>query len=169
MSNSVSFSKYPISLSVSVDLVSFIACAIILSATYSIQAWFSGGLPYFLVKAATKVFEAGCRGVIPDRRPRAAQIAFAGGPGIGGVEVEADDRVGQAELGILLDQVGDLVAGKVAADHVGLGLTDLQKIRAEIGTSVATSSSPIRVPPLASKKAFAARSRSWPKCNRRSA
>jgi len=30
------------------------ACAIILNETYSIQAWFSGGLPFFLVKLATK-------------------------------------------------------------------------------------------------------------------
>ena len=46
-------------LSVSVDLVSVIACAIIFSETYSIQAWFSGGLPFFLVKFSTKVLEAG--------------------------------------------------------------------------------------------------------------
>ena len=71
--------------------------------------------------------------VIPDRRPGAAQIAFAGRPGVGGVEVEADDRVGQAEFGILLDQVGDLVAGEVGADDVGLGLPDLQQVRAEVG------------------------------------
>lgn len=42
----------PISLSVSVDLVLFGGLAIIFSETYSIQAWFSGGLPYFLPKLA---------------------------------------------------------------------------------------------------------------------
>ena len=72
-------------------------------------------------------------GVIPDRRPGAAQIAVAGRPGIGGVEVEADDRIGQAEFGILLDQVGDLVAGEVGADDVRLRLADFQEIRTEIG------------------------------------
>src|SRR6202007_366096 len=56
-----------------------------------------------------------------------------GGPGIASVEVEADQRIGKPELGILLDQVGDLVAGKVAADHVGFGLAYFQQIRAEIG------------------------------------
>ena len=72
-------------------------------------------------------------GVIPDRRPGAAQVAFARGPGIGGVEVEADDREGQTELGVLLDQVGHLIAGKVRADDVGLALADLQQIGAEVG------------------------------------
>ena len=101
---------------------------------YSIQAWFSGGLPYFLVKASTKAFEAGIvERVIPDRRPGAAQIAFAHRPGVAGVEVEADQRVGEAEFGILLDEVGHLVAGEVAADDIGLGLPDLQQIRAEVG------------------------------------
>ena len=84
MSNSVSFSKYSISLSVSVDLVSFIACAIILSETYSIQAWFSGGLPCFLMKLATNVFEAGASSVwyqtvgqVPLRLPSPAAQASA--------------------------------------------------------------------------------------------
>ena len=85
-----------------------------------------------------EVGDEGLRGrsverVIPDRRPGAAEIAFARRPGVGGVEVEADERVGQAELGILLDQVGDLVAGEVAADDVRLGLAHLQQIRAEVG------------------------------------
>jgi len=31
----------------------------IFSEMYSIQAWFSGGLPFFLMKLATKVFDAG--------------------------------------------------------------------------------------------------------------
>ena len=121
-------------MSVSVDLVSLMACAIILSEMYSIQAWFSGGLPYFLVKAVDEgLRRRHVERVIPDRRPGAAQIAFARRPGIGGVEVEADDRVGKAELGILLDQVGDLVAGEVGADDVGLGLPDLQQIGTEVG------------------------------------
>ena len=71
--------------------------------------------------------------VIPYGRPGAAQIAFAGGPGIAGIEVEPDQRIGKAELGILLDQIGYLIAGKVAADDVGLGLSDLEQIRAEVG------------------------------------
>src|SRR5712671_4592093 len=72
------------SLSVSVDLVSFIACAIILSEIYSIQAWFSGGLPFFLVKFSTKVLEAGTSrvwhqgvGQVPARLPSPAAQASA--------------------------------------------------------------------------------------------
>ena len=72
-------------------------------------------------------------GVIPDRRPNAGEVAFTRGPGVGGIEVEADDRIGQAEFGILLDQGRHLIAGQVGADHVGLGLAYLQKIRAEVG------------------------------------
>ena len=78
----------------------------------------------------------GGRGVevmVPDRRPGPAQITVARRPGIGGIEIEADDRIGQPEFGILLDQVRDLIAGKVATDHVGLGLPQLQQIGAEVG------------------------------------
>src|SRR5215467_12752727 len=72
------------SLSVSVDLVSFIACAIILSETYSIHAWFSGGLPCFLMKPATKACDAGTSSVwyqtvghVPLRLPSPAAHASA--------------------------------------------------------------------------------------------
>ena len=71
--------------------------------------------------------------MVPDRRPGPAQIAFSRGPRIGGVEIEADDRIRKPELGILLDQVGHLIAGEVGTDNVGLGLPDLQQIRAEVG------------------------------------
>src|SRR5262249_40522595 len=52
-------SKYAMSFSESVDLVSLIACARILSDTYSIQAWFSGVLPYFFMKLAVNAFDPG--------------------------------------------------------------------------------------------------------------
>src|SRR6476619_7361466 len=47
------------SFSVSVDFVSLMACATILSETYSIQAWFSGGFPLRLIKPSTNVLEVG--------------------------------------------------------------------------------------------------------------
>jgi hypothetical protein len=60
------------------------ACAIIFSEMYSIQAWFSGGLPYFLVKFATKVCELGTSevwyqtvGQVPLRLPSPAAQASA--------------------------------------------------------------------------------------------
>src|SRR6202043_3408325 len=60
------------------------ACAIILNATYSIHAWFSGGLPYFLMKFATKTLEAGTSrvwyqtvGQVPLRLPSPAAQASA--------------------------------------------------------------------------------------------
>ena len=156
-SNCVSFSKYAISLSESVDLVSFMACAIILSETYSIQAWFSGGLPCFLMKSATKLFRSrGIDIVMPDRRPRAAQIAFAGRPRIRRVEIESDDGVGQSEFGILLDQIGDLIAGQVAADDVRPGLPHLQQIGTEIGHVGGDQLIAHKVASLAAKNALAA-------------
>ena len=97
------------------------ACAMIFSETYSIQAWFSGGLPCFLRNAATKAFDArGVDLVVPDRRPDPAEVAFARRPGVRRVEVEARDRVRQAEFGVLLDEVGDLVAAEVGRDEIGL-------------------------------------------------
>src|SRR3546814_4753129 len=59
MSNFAPFSKKSTSFSVSVDLVSSIACASSFSAMYSIQAWFSGTLPCLSWKSATKALEAG--------------------------------------------------------------------------------------------------------------
>src|SRR5215469_5905134 len=60
------------------------ACAMILSETSSIQAWFSGGLPCFLMKLATKVLEDGtsrswCQtvGQVPLRLPSPAAQASA--------------------------------------------------------------------------------------------
>jgi len=122
------------SLSVSVDLVSFIACAIILSATYSIQAWFSGGLPFFLVEILNEGLGGrNLEGVAPGRRPSPGEVALARRPGVRGVEIEPDDRIRKAELGILLDQIGDLVAGQIAAEHVEFRLPHLQQIGAEVG------------------------------------
>ena len=71
--------------------------------------------------------------MVPDRRPGPAQITITRRPGVGGIEIEADDRIRQPEFGILLDQVRDLIAGKIAADNVGLGLPQLQEIGAEVG------------------------------------
>jgi hypothetical protein len=59
MSISPCFSKKATSAALSVDFVSVMACASILRVTYSIQAWFSGGLPCFLVKVATNAFDPG--------------------------------------------------------------------------------------------------------------
>jgi len=60
------------------------ACAIILSDTYSIHAWFSGGLPCFALNAATKAFDPGvssswCQtvGQMPARLPSPAAQASA--------------------------------------------------------------------------------------------
>ena len=71
-------------MSVSVDFVSFIACAIILSDTYSIHAWFSGGLPYRFMNSATNAFDPGvcsswCQtvGQMPERLPSPAAHASA--------------------------------------------------------------------------------------------
>src|SRR6185503_13262878 len=63
MSNCACFSRCSISLALSAPLISFIACAMTFIDTYSIQAWFSGGFPYFFVKLSTKVFEAGTSSV----------------------------------------------------------------------------------------------------------
>ena len=71
--------------------------------------------------------------MVPDERPDAGEVALAGAPGDGGVEAEADDRELQAVLGILLDEVRDLVAGEVRRDHVGPRLADLQEIGTEVG------------------------------------
>src|SRR6185312_13209574 len=72
------------SLSVSVDFVAVMACARILSETYSTQAWFSGCVWYFASKAFTKaadpgVFSLYCHtvGQIPDRLPGPAAQASA--------------------------------------------------------------------------------------------
>src|SRR3974390_3762414 len=43
------------------------------------------------------------------------------------------DRVGQPELGILLDQVRDLITSQIRADNVGVCLTDFQQIGTELG------------------------------------
>ena len=72
-------------------------------------------------------------GVIPDGRPDAGEVAFARGPRVGGIKVEADDRIGKSEFSILLDQGRHLIAGEVGANHVGLRLAYLKKIRAEVG------------------------------------
>ena len=71
--------------------------------------------------------------MMPDHRPGADEIALAGGPGQRGIETEPADREGQAELGILLEEVGDLVAGEIDHDKIGLGLADLQQVGGEIG------------------------------------
>ena len=71
--------------------------------------------------------------MMPDAGPDAAEIVLAGGPGEGGVEAEAGDREGQAEFGILLEEIGDLVAGEVGDDEVRLGRPDLQQQRREVG------------------------------------
>jgi hypothetical protein len=67
---------------VSVDFVAFMACARIFSEMYSIQAWFSGTLPYFFMKAWVKAFEPGvfrswCHtvGQMPPRLPSPAAHA----------------------------------------------------------------------------------------------
>src|SRR5205814_6903159 len=71
--------------------------------------------------------------MMPDYRPGADEVALAGGPGERGVETEAADREGQAELGILLEEVGDLVAGEIDHHQIGLGFANLQQISREIG------------------------------------
>src|SRR3546814_5085282 len=88
MSNFAPFSKKSTSFSVSVDLVSSIACASSFSAMYSIQAWFSGTLPCLSWKSATKALEAGvsrlwCHtvGQVPLRLPSPAAQASAVGRG----------------------------------------------------------------------------------------
>ena len=57
--------------------------------------------------------------VVPDQRPDAREIALARAPGHGRVEAEAGDRELQPVLGILLDEVGDLVAGEFDATTSG--------------------------------------------------
>src|SRR6266851_2848490 len=57
--------------------------------------------------------------MMPDHRPGADEVALAGGPGKCRVEAEPADREGQAELGILLEEVGDLVAGEIDHDQIG--------------------------------------------------
>ena len=54
-------------------------------------------------------------------------------PGGRGVEAEARDLERQLVLGILLDEVRDLVAGEVRDHEVGLGLPHLQDEGAEVG------------------------------------
>ena len=71
--------------------------------------------------------------VVPHGGPDAAQVAFAGSPGVGRVQVETGHRVGQTELRILLHEVGHLVAGQVGGDQVRLGLADLEQVGAEVG------------------------------------
>ena len=71
--------------------------------------------------------------VVPDCRPRAAQIAFTRRPRVSRVEIESDDGVGQSKFGVLFDQIGDLIAGQIAADNVRLCLPHLQQIGTEIG------------------------------------
>ena len=70
---------------------------------------------------------------MPDHRPGADEVAFARSPGQGGVEAEPADREGQAELGILLEEVGGLVAREIDHDEIGLGLADFQQVSGEIG------------------------------------
>ena len=50
---------------------------------------------------------------MPDQRPDAGEIALAGTPGDDRVEAEAGDRELQPILGILLEEIGDLIAGEV--------------------------------------------------------
>src|SRR3979490_381680 len=110
MSNCVSFSKYSISFSVSVDLVAFMACAMILNEMYSIQAWFSGGFSCFLVKAATKALEAAvsrswCQtvGQVPLRLPSPAAQASAV------LRLNPTIGYGRAQLGDLFVRGGGVV------------------------------------------------------------
>jgi len=39
----------------------------------------------------------------------------------------------QAELGILLEEVGDLIAGEIDHDQIRFGITDFQQIGREVG------------------------------------
>jgi len=118
---------------------------------------FSGGLPYFLRNAATKAFEPGVELVVPDRRPDAARLPSPR-PGVRGVQVEARDRVRQAELGVLLDEVVTwLPRGWSATSR--LRLADLEQERTEVGGVDVRSSSPMTVPPLATTNALAALAR----------
>ncbi len=71
--------------------------------------------------------------MMPDHRPGADEVALACGPGQRGVEPEPADREGEAELGILLEEVGDLVAGEIDHHEIGLGLADLEQISGEVG------------------------------------
>ncbi len=73
------------------------------------------------------------QGVQPHRGPGAPEVPHTRGPSIGSVEVEADRRIVEPELGVLLDEIGDLIAREVAADHVRAGLANLQDERAEVG------------------------------------
>src|SRR6218665_2626574 len=82
------FSTYSIILAESVPLVSALACPMALRATYAPQAWFAGGLPYFLTKAATNAWAAGAgtswcqvRGQMPAKlsapAPQASAVSSA--------------------------------------------------------------------------------------------
>ena len=72
--------------------------------------------------------------MMPDHRPGADEVALARRPGQRGVEAEPADREGQAELGILLEEVGGLVAREIDHDQVGFGLADFQQVGGEIGS-----------------------------------
>jgi hypothetical protein len=63
----------------------------------------------------------------------------------------------------LLDEVGDLVAGEVAAYDVGLGLPDLQQIRAEVGDVGRDQLVADQGGVVGAEEGLAAFSRSWPK------
>ena len=71
--------------------------------------------------------------VVPHKRPDAGEVALAGAPGDDGVKAEAGHREFQPILGILLEEVGDLVAGEVRRHDIGLRLADFEQVGREIG------------------------------------
>ena len=78
----------------------------------------------------------GARGidiVVPDHRPSAGEVVGARAPSDGGIKAETGRRIGQAKFGVLLDEIGDLVARQIGNHQVGLGLADFQQIGAEVG------------------------------------
>src|SRR4029077_16057004 len=99
----------------------------------------------------------------PDHRPGADEIAFARGPGERGVETEAADREGEAKLGILLEEVGGLGAGKVDHDEVRLGIADLEQVSGEVGRIGGHQVVAGELPAIAFHERLATFNRSWPK------
>ena len=84
-----------------------------------------------------ELLDVGLRGrrideVVPHQRPHAREVALAETPCDRGVEGEANDRELQPVFGILLEEVGDLVAGEVRDHDVGPRLADLQEERREV-------------------------------------
>ncbi len=160
-SNFAPFSKCSTILVESADFSSLADCAMILDSHVVAPGLVLRRLAVLLGESRTKALvPGGIEQMVPNHRPCANKVALAGSPSQRRIKAEAADRIGQAEFGILLEEIRDLVAGEIDDHEVRFGVADFQQIAEKSVASVGTRSSPTNWPPLPSMKRLATRSRS---------